>query len=99
MPEIVAYIFANLPTVFLVALAIKFVVDAGFYAIIFDIASEFLNKKPAVIDTVEPSSADRSVASPSPARKVAKKPKPSENTKPVVESYSDEYKLPANPFE
>ena len=45
------------------------------------------------------SAVNRQVVGSSPTRGATKESKPSKNEKPVVESFSDEYKLPANPFE
>ena len=57
-----------------------------------------------IAQSVEHSTVNRRVVGSSPTRGATKKKKPVKKTpqkaaKPVVESFSDEYKLPTNPFE
>jgi hypothetical protein len=98
MAELLAYVYSNLLLVVGGLYVLKVLVDAGLLLMIVKFVSDFTSRSP-VAQSVERSAVNRQVVGSSPTRGATKEVKPDKTAKPVVESFSDEYKLPANPFE
>lgn len=85
---VTAYVWCILHIHYILLILPVFLVANGIYLY----RSIFPNKSP-IAQSVEHSAVNRSVVGSSPTRGATKP------SKPVVDSYGDEFKLPANPFE
>ena len=101
MAELFVFIIKHLPVLVFGLFFLNILVSAAFWAMIASFVSEFLPKKSPATQSVESVAVNHKVLDSSPSRGTTKKvtKKASQPSKPVVESFSDEYKLPTNPFE
>ena len=97
--QLVAYTLVNLPYVVIICFVVRVLTEAGFWILVMHLVTDLFETRSSVAQSVERPAVNRQVVGSSPTRGAISKKKLAEKQKPVVESFSDEYKLPANPFE